>query len=78
MSLTDNTLVKACEYFQLASNYMCKGGKKIIFHICFLIAQLLKTPWGLLLSDETRDFKKVSTFSVRPVPLNSLSLTKNY
>ena len=34
MSLTDNTLVKACEYFQLASNYMCKGRKKIIFHIC--------------------------------------------
>ena len=47
MSLTDNTLVKACEYFQLASN-LCVKVKKYIFHIfkkaSFLITQLVKTP----------------------------------
>ena len=44
MSLTDNTLVKACEYFQLASNYMCKGRKK---KLSFIFVKKL-------LLDETR------------------------
>ena len=33
MSLTYNTLVKACEYFQLALNYTRKGRKKISYFI---------------------------------------------
>ena len=80
MSLTYNTLVKACEFFQFAPNYTRKGRKNLLYSI-FLYKQAFyptcKTPWGLLMSDKTRKwFWEGFTVSVRPVPLNSLSLNK--